>query len=221
MKFLSFKGSKGEKSALELKKRILRHCLFSYALVMASVSKAFEKLYPGSEEYVVKGLATYDFDIHNLKNENGSDVGWMDKWWVPINWSCALIQKETDSEGHAPKESKEIIAKLISFKSYLREVLEFHHNPLPAMMSQAVYLVCWGFLIFGAFAHQPCNGSYSGVWWIFEVHFETEYFKMSYCCSSLAGSAPLPAFDYSAVFRMAKNGRDLQEPLRRRCFLRH
>ena len=158
-------------SALELKKKILRHCLLSYALVMASVSPGFAKVYSGSDQFVKKGLADYEYDIRRMKKQSGSNVGWLDKWWIPINWSCILIQNESGSDGHCPKESKEVINRLVKFKAYLSEIVEYFHNPIPAIMSQAVHIVCWGFLILGAIAYQPAHSHLSGVWAVFDVSF--------------------------------------------------
>jgi hypothetical protein len=162
-------GAKGEHSALEFKKRILRHCLLSYTLMMITISPSMRKMYGNGDRIVEKGIATWEGAIGRLRKDQGSKLGWMDKWWLPINWCCHLIRDESGSDCHVPKESKELIGKLIKFKHICEEVAEYTHNPLPAICAQAVYLVCWGFLILGAFAYQPCNGNITSSWWILEV----------------------------------------------------
>jgi hypothetical protein len=162
-------GIKGAQAALEFKKRLLRHALLSYTLMMITISPPMRKMYGTGDKIVRKGLATWDDGaINRLRKDQGSNFGWMDKWWLPINWCCQLVQEESGSDLlHVPRDGKEILRRLIHFKETCFEVAEYTHNPLPA--SQAVYFVCWTFLILGAFAYQPCNGGESSSWWLLEV----------------------------------------------------
>jgi hypothetical protein len=164
-------GDKGTHAALEFKKRLLRHALLSYTLMMITISPSMRKMYGNGDKIVEKGIATWDGAIKRLRKEQGSKLGWMDKWWLPINWCCHLVREESSgSKGHIPRESKEVLGRLIKFKDACAEVAEYTHNPLPAICSQAVYFVCWTFLILGACAHQPCNGGDTrSSWWILEV----------------------------------------------------
>ena len=109
--FNFYPGKKGRQSALDLKKRILRHCILSYTLLFITISPTLKKKYSSGEDLVIKGLASWDGAIARLKKDQGSNLGWMDKWWVPINWCCHLIRHESGPDLHVPRESKEIINK--------------------------------------------------------------------------------------------------------------
>jgi hypothetical protein len=169
-------GEKGVQAALEFKKKLLRHALLSYTLMMITISPSMLKMYGDADKIVEKGIATMDA-IHQLKKDQGSKLGWMDKWWLPINWCCQLVREESGLEGHIPRQSRAIIRKLIKFKETCAEVAEYTHNPLPAIGSQAVYFICWTFLILGAIAHQPCNArTTTSSWFLLEV-FQIYYFS--------------------------------------------
>jgi hypothetical protein len=150
--------------ALELKKKILRLVLLSYTLMFVSICPSMRKLYGSGEKIVQNGLENWNDAINRLKSEQGSKLGWMYKWWVPINWCCHLVEQE-----FSRSEAKLIIRELIQFKESLTEVADFTHNPAHAITYQSVYFVCWIYLTFGALAVQPCNATEKSEWWILQV----------------------------------------------------
>ena len=55
----------------------------------------------------------------------------------------------TFSDGHLPKEGKEIASKLVRFKQDLEFVADYSQRPLPAIAAQAVKFVFWATLVVG------------------------------------------------------------------------
>ena len=69
------------------------------------------------------------------------------------------------------REGKVVLEKLIRYKTNLEEIMEYYQNPLPAICSQAVHVVCWFYLALGAVASYPwCHGEdYGYVWYYVQV----------------------------------------------------
>ena len=87
-----FLGEKGEESALQLKKTILRYCAFSYTLLMSSICPELKKIFSENETAIIeKGLATPS-EIEQIKMKQ-TYVSCLEKWWLPINWACCIAQK--------------------------------------------------------------------------------------------------------------------------------
>ena len=91
-------GSKGKESADQFKSKIVRYSLLSWTMLMCQVGDQFQKLYGTQDAIIKKGLATEkEMEILN-KNDNTS-MGWLDKWWVPLNWCCRMIRNEIHKDG--------------------------------------------------------------------------------------------------------------------------
>ena len=68
------------------------------------------------------------------------------------------------------RQGKIVLCELKSYKKCLEDLLEYHHNPLPTICDQAVHVVCWFYLVVGAFAAQPwCYSDSISVWHYFQV----------------------------------------------------
>ena len=154
---------------MELKKTILRQCALSYTLLMKTISSDMKSNFKDAEAIIEKGLAT-QAEIDSL------GTFWTEKWWIPINWACCRAQKEQNADGHLPYEGHEVILTLVKFKENLTHLAEYSHNPLPGICTQAVYLVFWSFLFFGAINLQTVNFENYGFGGIFFVSFKIIYF---------------------------------------------
>jgi hypothetical protein len=44
-----------------------------------------------------------------LEGDYGSKLGMADRWWVPINWCCEMIQAETGPYKLITKSNKRIV----------------------------------------------------------------------------------------------------------------
>jgi hypothetical protein len=59
------------------------------------MSPNFKKTLDNGNRIVQKGLATWDGSIRKLKGRgNSQGIGWMDKWWLPLNWCSFLVTKK-------------------------------------------------------------------------------------------------------------------------------
>ena len=54
--------------------------------------------------------------------------------------------------------------------------MEYNHTPLPAICGQAVHVVCWFYLIVGAFAAQPWCDNDTSFWYYFQVVYADPIF---------------------------------------------
>ena len=61
------------------------------------------------------------------------------------------------SDGHLPKEGKEIASRLVRFKMDLEFVADYSQRPLPAIAKQAVNFVFWATLIVGTLDNKKDN----------------------------------------------------------------
>ena len=91
-------GSKGKESADQFKSKIVRYSLLSWTMLMCQVGKQFQKLYGTQEAIIRKGLAT-EKEMEKLNKNDNTSMGWLDKWWVPLNWCCRMIRIEIHKEG--------------------------------------------------------------------------------------------------------------------------
>ena len=56
--------------------------------------------------------------------------------------------------------------------------MEYNHHPLPAICAQAVHVVCWFYLIVGAFSSQPwCSNDNDSAWHYFQVILTIPWLK--------------------------------------------
>ena len=67
-------------------------------MLMCKVSKTLCQLYGTQEAMMRKGLAT-DKEMEKLSKNDNTSMGWLDKWWVPLNWSCRMIRNEIHKDG--------------------------------------------------------------------------------------------------------------------------
>ena len=52
----------------------------------------------------------------------------------------------------------------------MEDLLEYHHHPIPTICDQAVHVVCWFYLVVGAFAAQPwCYSDSTSIEYFFQV----------------------------------------------------
>ena len=176
---------------LKLKKSILRYCVLSYTLLMVEITKpsdmksdritrwfynwfscckrTHDTKVPLVDSKYTTSQFLYEKSLITSNEESGFDGQDMSKhWWVPINWACKLVQTNLD----LMKDAKEIIGQLNKFQHSLNSILEYHLNPLPALCAQAVHIICWGFLIFGSYASQSCDGKHHPGWILLLVSFQ-------------------------------------------------
>ena len=176
---------------LNLKKTILRYCMLSYTLLMVEVTKpsdiksdkitrwfyncfscckrTHDRKVPLVDSKFTTSQFLFEKSLIKANEESGFDGQDMSKhWWVPINWACKLVQTNLD----LMKDAKEIIGQLNKFQCSLNSILEYHMNPLPALCAQAVHVICWGFLIFGTYASQSCDGQHRFYWIPILVSFQ-------------------------------------------------
>ncbi len=154
-------SAQGEAAALDLKKRILKYCLLSYAMLLKNISRNLTSDFEDNFETIMmqKDLVSQD-EMAKLKTVGGDR--WTVNWWVPLNWCNEIVNEE--SSGSIPKEGKEVVSRLIKYKQNLDDLERYYENPMPALCHQAVYVVCWGFLIFGAFTAQECECETKPFW---------------------------------------------------------
>jgi len=189
-------GEKGPYSAMKLKKKLLRYCLLSWTLLMSKISPILKAKYAKDadpNEVLAKGLITPE-EVKILTRNDNTSMAWLDKWWIPMNWCMLLINKELHESGHLPRQGKIVLYELKNYKKSLEEIMEYNHHPIPAICAQAVHVVCWFYLIIGAFSSQPwCSNDNDSVWHYFQrlpinssilVGLMFAWLKMSEICTS-------------------------------------
>jgi hypothetical protein len=136
----------------QFKRKIARYCLLSWTMCLTSVSSMFKKEFEDEEEYMKKGLMTENefrmlMENTNCKNKKGGG-GWTDQWHVPLGWATLLANEGAVGEDVYIKKEHKFICKMIgNIQSKLEGIIEHFHNPVPTIMTQAVTVACWGFLI--------------------------------------------------------------------------
>jgi len=189
-------GEKGPYSAMKLKRKLLRYCLLSWTLLMSKISPILKAKYANDadpNELLAKGLITPQ-EVKILTRNDNTSMAWLDKWWMPMNWCMLLINKELHESGHLPRQGKVVLYELKNYKKSLEGVMEYNHHPLPAICAQAVHVVCWFYLIVGAFSSQPwCSNDNDSAWHYFQrlpintsvlVALMFAWLKMSEICTS-------------------------------------
>ena len=167
--------------ALKIKKTILRYCMLSYSLAMIQVeqhgerfNRFFSKLFSERTRDPLKTSMPMDKDLILPHEVFDSEERMITDWWVPINWACTLLRQNKD----VVKDTKDVNAPLLKFQHGLAHVLEYAHNPLPSVAAQAVHFICWGYLFFGTFAAQHCQGNHAPYWIPISVSLSVSPFKI-------------------------------------------
>ena len=83
------------------------------------------------------------------------------------------------------------MARLLKFHDGLKHVEEYHHNPLPPLCAQAVHLIFWGFVVFGALAMQPICVEVHPVQQLLEAAYPWTAVQSQISCSDNKGLAYL------------------------------
>ena len=136
----------------EYKKKIARYCLLSWTMCLTSVSSAFKKDLNDEIKYIEKGLMTENefkalMANTSCKDKEGAD-GWTDQWNVPLGWATLLLTEGFVGKDNFIKKEHKFVCKIVgNIQNKLEEIVEHFHNPVPIIMTQAVTVAVWGFLV--------------------------------------------------------------------------
>jgi len=167
---LEFKDeeSKAKTAALELKKKVVRYCLLSWTMCLASISPPLKDKFRIGENYIEKGLIT-EKELIALQSDKPSC--WNKQWWIPITWAISLVNaNHPDSQGCKVKDQKDFISQLNKFQSKLHTVSEYQNNPLPLIYGQALMFCIYS--------------------WIFLAIFSTQYLELMHSASVIFFAIP-------------------------------
>ena len=143
--------NKDEEKQSKFEKRIVRYCLLSWTMCLTSVSSSFKnENFKTKEKYIEKGLLTeteYNALIMNTSSQEDGD-GWTDQWHIPLGWATLLCNDgAVGEEVYIKKEHKFVAKAILRIQKNLEGIIEHFHNPIPAIMTQAVTIACWVLLI--------------------------------------------------------------------------
>jgi len=151
---LEFKDDElnAKEAALVLKKRVVRYCLLSWTMCMATISPPLKEKFRIGEHYIEKGLVT-ETELNKLQTDR--PTSWRDQWWIPITWAISLVNaNHPDSQGCKIKDQKDFISQLNKYQSKLHHVSLYLNNPLPLIYGQALIFVIYAWMILGIFGSQ-------------------------------------------------------------------
>ena len=147
--------NKDEGKLGDYKRKIARYCLLSWTMCLTSVSTAFKKEFNNKDDYINRGLMTeneFKVLVANLSNTLSTNEttrdGWTDQWNVPIGWATLMLNEgAVGKEGFVKKDHKYVVKHVGNVQKYLEDITEHFQNPVPRIMTQAVTIAVWGFLI--------------------------------------------------------------------------
>ena len=140
----------------EYKQTIARYCLLSWTMCLTSVSSTFKKEFDTEKEYIKKGLMTQkELDMLTMGKKIADAQGWTDKWNVPISWATLMLNEgAVGKEGFIKKDHKFVVKTVGAVQDDLAHIAEHFENQVPTIMTQAVTIAIWGFLICGVISGQ-------------------------------------------------------------------
>lgn len=146
---------KDEKKLKEYKKKIARYCLLAWTMCLTSVSSTFKQEFSNKQKYIEKGLLTEkEFQILAEGSAEEED-GWTDKWNVPISWATLMLNEGgVRKEGFIKKDHKQVVKIVGKVQANLIHITEHFENQVPIIMTQAVTIAVWGFLMCGVVSGQ-------------------------------------------------------------------
>ena len=137
----------------KFQRRIVRYCLLSWTMCLTSLSACFKNdSFQDHKKYIEKGLMT-EAEFQALIANTGSqskegEGGWTDQWHIPLGWATLMCTEGAVGEDvYIKKEHKFITKAIAGIQKKLEGIIEHFHNPIPTIMTQAVTIGCWGFLI--------------------------------------------------------------------------
>jgi len=138
--------------ALRLKKKIVRYCLLSWTMCLATISPPLKSKFSKADKFVEKKLLK-NRELKALQGNN--ELSWKDQWWIPITWAICLVNSNHNkSQGCELKEQKGLIGELNKFQSKLHKVSIYQNNPLPLMYGQALIFAIYTYILLSVFSSQ-------------------------------------------------------------------
>ena len=84
-----------------------------------------------------------------LNHDGKEDIWWIDRWWVPLTWATAMVNKAFNKTQIVPKDHKDLISLILRYQKDLDILITHANNPTPILYSQAVHVAVWSFLVMG------------------------------------------------------------------------
>ncbi|XP_050712750.1 bestrophin-3-like isoform X2 [Eriocheir sinensis] len=138
--------------AFEIKTRVVRYINLTYALVFSQVSAAVHLTYPD-----LQALVDHHFLTVREKEvlEEAEGRGCSSVKWLPLTWSCQLVQSARDEGFIDTEASKEALLKeLLDIQRQCCTLLEWHQYNVPLVYTQVVTIAVYTYFLFSVLSEQ-------------------------------------------------------------------
>ena len=86
---------KGEVTAQELRKTILRYCLLSWTMCLSRISASLKDKFKDAHVYNAKEILNQR-EYAQVKSENSNEC-WLEEWTTPLLWQMILMANDLDN----------------------------------------------------------------------------------------------------------------------------
>ena len=191
---------KGEITAQELRKTILRYCLLSWIMCLSRISTSLKDKFKDAHVYNKKEILNQR-EYVQLKSENSNEC-WLEEWTTPLLWANKMANdldniKPGKNEHVMVKEVKEFSKSLEKFRLELQSLDGFDKHRVPSSIIQILVFAVYMYMICSAMASQNLHkgpAQQSDFW---QAVIDIPFF---------------PLMKFSLLFGWLKIGADLQNP---------
>ena len=191
---------KGEVTAQELRKTILRYCLLSWTMCLSRIRTSLKDKFKDAHLYNAKEILNQR-EYAQLKSENSNEC-WIEEWTTPLLWANKMANdldniKPGKNEYVMVKEVKEFSKSLEKFRLELQTLDGFNKYRVPSSIIQILVFAVYMYMICSAMASQNLHkgpAQQSDFW---QAVIDIPFFAL---------------MKFSLLFGWLKIGADLQNP---------
>jgi hypothetical protein len=152
------KDDETPKQEKEIKCRITRYCLLGITLRLSALSDQVRCQFSNMDDYVEKGLITYDELREAVSDTKMSIDGLASRWFVPLNWAAMLardVGMSTNKKLLA--EHKGIVKEIAGIQKSLIKITHFLQYRMSPTMHETILLAVIVYFGCGLLASQGTN----------------------------------------------------------------